>query len=163
MASERIMQERTDLIADELDRDMEEIEDLYSHMLVDGSVRDGKRDTNRGEKGDEKKYDIHPEIKSRLHKKILTEIESLRESQRNTEFGSKDYWEIDYRIRRRVLKEIQIIIDAYVIALNESNLSEWECMYGDIAHYKRDFFYFRMDPDYENHQKILHDYKIIEE
>ena len=145
------MQERTDLVPNKLDRDMEEIEDLYSHMLVDESARD------------EKKYDIHPEIKSRLHKKILTEIESLRESQRNTEFGSKDYWEIDYRIRRRVLKEIQIIIDAYVIAVKGSTLQEWECMYGDIAHYKRDFFYFRMDPDYENQQKILFDYKIIED
>ena len=149
------MPERTDLVPDEVDRDMEEIEDLYSHMLVDGS--------GRNEKCEEKKYDIHPEIKSRLHKKILTEIEFLREAQRNTEFGSKDYWEIDYRIRRRVLKEIQIIIDAYVIALKESNLPEWECMYGDIAHYKRDFFYFRMDPDYENQQKILFDYKIIED
>ena len=145
------MQESTDLVDKQRDRDMEEIEDLYSHMLVDESAPD------------QKKYDIHPEIKSRLHKRILTEIESLRESQRNTAFGSKDYWEIDYRIRRRVLKEIQIIIDAYVIALKESNLPEWECMYGDIAHYKRDFFYFRMDPDYENQQKILFDYKIIED
>jgi hypothetical protein len=35
-------------------------------------------------------------------------------------------------------------------------------MYGDIEHYKRDFFYFRMDPDYEDLRKILRDYKFVE-
>jgi hypothetical protein len=129
---------------------MKEIESLYNDMIV-----------NSTDPGNQE-WDIHPEIKSRLHKKILTEVESLRASQRSTEFGSREYREIDCRIRRRVLKEIQIIIDAYVIALKERRIREWESMYGDIEHYKRDFFYYRMDPDYENLSKMLDDYKIIE-
>lgn len=134
------------------DRDsaMEEIEDLYRRMFLEG-------------KGGGGLCRIHPEIKSRLHKRILNEIEKLRNSQKAKDFGSPDYREIDRKIRRRVLKEIQIIIDAYLVARQENRLEEWEAMYGDIEHYKRDFFYFRMDPDYEDHRKILQDYKFVEE
>jgi len=134
-----------------IDRAMKEIEDLYTHMFK----------VSHGAKGSF--WNIHPEVKSRLHKRILREIESLRDTQRNLNVGCKEYWEIDRKIRRRLLKEIQIIIDAYVIAQQENRLREWEVMYGDIEHYKRDFFYFRMDPDYENLRKSLDDYKLIED
>ncbi len=146
------MKERdVDLLRDETDRDMEEIESLYSRMFVDG---DGPRGMCR---------EIHPEVKSHLHKKILNEIETLREAQRKSAFGSRRYWELDRRLRARMLKEIQIIIDAYVVARQGDRLEEWKSMYGDIEHYKRDFFYFRMDRDYEKLEKMLQDYKIIEE
>jgi len=36
-------------------------------------------------------------------------------------------------------------------------------MYGDIEHYRREFFYFRMDRDYEHFHKSLSDYKFIDE
>lgn len=134
------------------DRGMEEIEDLYRRMFLDGRGSEGFGVCS-----------IRPEIKSHLHKRILTEIETLRDAQRATVFGSSDYWEIDRKIRRRLLKEIQIIIDAYFVARIENRLAEWEAMYGDIDHYKRDFFYFRMDPDYENQRKILSDYKFAED
>jgi len=146
------MRRKRDLEKDLLDRGMEEIEGLYSSMLV-----------HRHQGSEEAEWDIHPEIKSRLHQRILKEIEVLREAQKNTLFGSREYREIDCRIRRRVLKEIQIIIDAYVLASQERQVRDWECMYGDIEHYKREFFYFRMDPDYESLQKTLQDYKIIED
>jgi hypothetical protein len=145
------MKKQQNLALDELDRGMIAIEDLYKSMLDQGQGSDGLG------------WGIHPEVKSRLHKRILHEIKSLRESQRNTEFGSVQYREIDCRIRRRVLKEIQIIIDAYVIARQEHRVTEWESMYGDIEHYRREFFYFRMDSDYEHQEKMLVDYKIIEE
>jgi len=130
---------------------MDEIEKIYSRMLVSrkGSTED--------------RWDIHPEVKSRLHKRILADIETLRDAQKTMEFGSSEYREIDCRIRRRLLKEIQIIIDAHIIAMQESRLKEWEPMYGDIEHYKREFFYFRMDRDYESLEKALLDYKFIEE
>lgn len=134
-----------------VDRDMAEIEKLYRRMFT------GRRGAPDG------RWEIHPEIKSRLHKKILTEIESLREAQRESEFGSRKYWETDRRLRCRVLKEIQIIIDAYVVAEQADGLEEWKSMYGDIEHYKREFFYFRMDQDYEAREKMLVDYKMIEE
>ena len=145
------MVEPSSIVRDSTDHGMEEIESLYSHMFVNGPDADG------GE------YDIHPEVKSKLHKRILSEIESLRDLQRSKEFGSKEYREIDCKIRCRVLKEIQIIIDAYVIAAKESRIEEWESMYGDIEHYRRDFFYFRMGRDYETSQRILDDYKFIDE
>jgi len=145
------MSPRKNLEKDLRDRSMAEIESLYRHMLVH---RKGAETTE---------WDIHPEIKSRLHQRILKEIETLREAQKNTFLGSREYREIDCRIRRRVLKEIQIIIDAYVIAAQEEQLRDWESMYGNIEHYKREFFYYRMDPDYESLQKTLQDYKIIED
>lgn len=138
-------------VRDDIDRGMEEIEHLYAHMFTDGNSAAGVY------------RNIHPEVKSRLHKRILMEIEDLRELQRNMRVGCKEYWEIDRKIRRRLLKEIQIIIDAYVIAKRENRVGEWEFMYGDIDHYKRDFFYFRMDLDYENLRKSLDDYKLVED
>jgi len=145
------MKKRQALEQDERDRGMVEIENLYRRMLENRQGPDGER------------WGIHPEVKSRLHSRILEEIESLREAQRSTEIGSAAYREIDCRIRRRVLKEIQIIIDAYVIARQERRVREWESMYGDIDHYRREFYYFRMDSDYESLEKTLFDYKIIED
>jgi len=135
----------------EIDRAMEEIERLYTRMFT----------VSKGPNGPF--WNIHPEVKSRLHKRILQEIDGLREAQRHMTAGCRRYWEIDRKIRRRLLKEIQIIIDAYVIAKEENRVGDWEVMYGDIEHYKREFFYFRMDPDYENLNKILDDYKFIDE
>jgi hypothetical protein len=144
------MKKKSKVVRKSVDRDMAEIEKLYGRMFVSG------KDGTDG-------WEIHPEIKSRLHKKILTEIEALREAQREGEFGSREYWETDRRLRSRVLKEIQIIIDAYVVAEQGDRLEEWKSMYGDIEHYKREFFYFRMDQDYEAQEKMLTDYKMIEE
>lgn len=141
-----------ELIRADVDRAMDEIEDLYRRMFLDGGGSEGCGACL-----------IRPEIKSHLHKRILTEIETLREAQRATLFGSSEYREIDRKIRRRLLKEIQIIIDAYFVARVENRLAEWEAMYGDIEHYKRDFFYFRMDPDYDSMRKILSDYKFAED
>ena len=145
------MKKKAKMVRKEVDRGMAEIERLYSRMFMNGSGR------GEGWCG------IHPEIKSRLHKKILMEIEALREAQRESEFGSPAYRVIDRKLRSRVLKEIQIIIDAYVVAAQGNRLEEWTSMYGDIEHYKREFFYFRMDQDYETQEKMLHDYKMIEE
>jgi hypothetical protein len=145
------MTKKSKVVRKSVDRDMAEIEKLYGRMFVSGKgAADGR-------------WEIHPEIKSRLHKKILTEIEALREAQREGELGSREYWETDRRLRARVLKEIQIIIDAYVVAEQGDRLEEWKSMYGDIEHYKREFFYFRMDQDYEAREKMLTDYKMIEE
>ena len=151
MVQGREMKKKAKIVQKSVDQGMAEIEKLYGRMF-----------TNEGPLGEEQ-WDIHPDIKSRLHKKILTDIEALRESQRKSEFGSRDYWEIDRRLRSRVLKEIQIIIDAYVVAEPGDRLGAWEYMYGDLEHYKREFFYFRMDQDYEKRAKMLDDYKMIEE
>jgi hypothetical protein len=142
---------KSKMVRKSADRDMAEIETLYGRMFItDKGAPDGR-------------WEIHPEIKSRLHKKILTEIETLREAQREGKFGSREYRETDRRLRSRVLKEIQIIIDAYMVAEQGDRLEEWKSMYGDIEHYKREFFYFRMDRDYEALEKMLVDYKMIEE
>ena len=145
------MGKKANLVKDKADRAMEEIERLYNQMFIIGEGE------NAGQR------DILPQVKSRLHKKILAEIASLRDKQKKLHVGSMDYWEIDRRIRCRVLKEIQIIMDAYVVAQQGDQLDEWESMYGDIEHYRREFFYFRMDRDYEHFHKSLSDYKFIDE
>lgn len=143
---------RGELAPEDVDRGMEEIERLYRRMIVSGEDPDGQEG-----------WRIHPEVKSRLHKRILNDIESLRDAQRSRSLDSRDYREIDRRLRSRVLKEIQIIIDAYVLARDRDRIDEWQSMYGDIDHYIRDFFYFRMDQDYERRHKTLDDYKFVEE
>ena len=145
------MAKKASLVKDKTDWDMQEIERLYSQMFINGEGE------NRGQR------EIHPQVKSKLHKKILTEIENLRDIQKSLQIESLAYWEIDRKIRSRVLKEIQIIMDAYVVAQRDNRLDEWESMYGDIEHYRREFFYFRMDRDYEHFHKALTDYKFIDE
>ena len=73
------------------------------------------------------------------------------------------YLKLDYALRTLLLKEIQVIIDEYVLAKANGELKTWEETYGDIGHYTKNFFYYRMDGKYESQKKTLKDYKFSEE
>ena len=106
---------------------------------------------------------INKQIRAKLYKAILDDLKRLRKKQDKTEDISKEYEQLDCEIRLRLLKETQAILDEYVLARENGDLGSWKAMYGDIEDYVRNFFYYRMDVQYEAKKKTLKDYKFLDE
>ena len=106
---------------------------------------------------------INEQIRSKLHKMILDDLKKLRKKQHKTDYTSEEYKKLDYEIRLRLLKEIQIILNEYVLARESGDLKNWKAMYGEIGHYVKNFFYYRMDREYEAKKKALRNYKFLDE
>ena len=129
---------------------MEQIDALHRRLIQETLHCDGDRAESRS-------------LLSEIHYKLIGEIDEIRKEQQAEAFGSKRYQELDCALRLLLLKEIQIIIDAYHIAMREGDTKRWKSMYGDIEHYKREFYYYRMGQDYRKSKKSLQDYRFIEE
>ncbi len=104
---------------------------------------------------------IDDKATSEIYTQIIKGVERLRDEQESYPSWSKDYWDIDREIRRLLLKEIQIIIDDYVVARGAGHLSRWETMYGDIEHYKDIFYNLRMDTAYDKRRKKAQGMKFV--
>ena len=104
---------------------------------------------------------IDSKVRSDIYTKIIRGVERLRDEQESYPSWSKDYWDIDREIRRLLLKEIQIIIDDYVVARGGGHLARWENMYGNIEHYKDIFYNLRMDTAYDNRKKTAQGMKFV--
>ena len=107
--------------------------------------------------------EINEQIRSKLHKMILDDLKKLRKKQHKTVYISEEYKKLDHEIRLRLLKEIQVILNEYVLARENGDLKNWKAMYGEIGHYIKNFFYYRMDGKYEAEKKALKDYKFLDE
>ena len=107
--------------------------------------------------------EINEQIRSKLHKMILDDLKKLRKKQHKTVYSSEEYKKLDHEIRLRLLKEIQVILNEYVLARESGDLKNWKAMYGEIGHYIKNFFYYRMDGKYEAEKKPLKDYKFLDE
>jgi len=129
---------------------MKQIENLYKKLIANQNFPGQSANINK-------------QIRSKLYKTILDDIKKLRKKQHRTDYISERYEQLDYEIRLRLLKEIQIILDEYVLAKENGDLRSWKAMYGDIEHYIKNFFYYRMDGKYEAKKKILKDYKFLDE
>jgi len=129
---------------------MNKIDTLYNKLLL-GSDSPGK------------KVKINEQVRSQLLKKILDDLKKLRKKQHKNDYISDQYLKLDYEMRTLLLKEIQVIIDEYVLAKENGDLKTWEATYGDIGHYIKNFFYYRMDGKYASQKKTLKDYKFSEE
>jgi len=127
---------------------IKEIERLYKKLLH----------INEGGSG---LYKIDSKVRSEIFTRIIKGVERLRDEQESHPSWSKDYWDIDREIRRLLLKEIQIIIDDYVVAKGAGHLSRWEDMYGDIDYYKDIFFNLRMDSAYDRRRKKAQGMKFV--
>lgn len=104
---------------------------------------------------------IDSKVRSEIYTTIIKGVEKLREEQESHPSWSKDYWDLDREIRRLLLKEIQIIIDDYIVAREAEKLARWETMYGDIEHYKGVFYNLRMDTAYDKRKKKEQGIKIV--
>lgn len=106
-------------------------------------------------------FKIDSKVRSDIYAKIIKGVERLRDEQESHPSWSKGYWDIDREIRGLLLKEIQIIIDDYVVARDSGNLARWEDMYGNIEHYKDTFYNIRMDTAYDKRKKKAQGMKFV--
>ena len=104
---------------------------------------------------------IDSRVRSEIYTKIIQDVERLRDEQEAHSSSSKAYWDIDREIRNLLLKEIQIIIDDYVITESSGHIAQWENMYGDIGHYKGVFYSLRMDTAYDKRKKRAEGMKFV--
>jgi len=129
---------------------MKKIDNLYNKLLL-----------NTDAPG--KKVKINEQVRSTLIKKILDDLKKLGKKQQKNDYISDEYRKLDYEMRTLLLKEIQVILDEYVLAKENGDLKNWKETYGDIGHYIKNFFYYRMDGKYESQKKTLKDYKFLVE
>jgi hypothetical protein len=129
---------------------MKQIDLLYKKLIVS---QDGADST----------ISIDEQVRSKLYKIILDELKKLRKKQQRFDYSAEEYEELDREMRRLLLKEIQVIMDEYVLAKQNSTMKTWREMYGDISHYIKNFYYYRMDEKYESKKKLLKDYKLLDD
>ncbi len=110
---------------------------------------------------DSRLYKIDSKVRSEIYTKIIKGVEGLRDEQESHPSWSKDYWDIEREIRMLLLKEIQIIIDDYIVTRGAGHLARWETMYGDIGHYKKIFYNLRMDTAYDKGKKTAQGMKFV--
>jgi hypothetical protein len=113
---------------------MKDIDKLYRKLLLQTEGHTPKLDGK---------------VRAEIFRKITDDLERLQEEQGGHSSWTLKYRKIDREIRRRLLMEIQIIVDDYTVAKESDQLARWEKMYGDIEHYKKEFYRIRMDSSYE--------------
>jgi hypothetical protein len=129
---------------------MKKIDLLYKKLIVSPDGADSS-------------ISIDEQVRSKLYKIILDELKKLRKKQQRIDYSAEEYEELDREMRQLLLKEIQVIMDEYVMAKQNSTLKTWREMYGDISHYIKNFYYYRMDEKYESKKKLLKDYKFLDD
>jgi len=129
---------------------MKQIDLLYKKLIV-------------SQEGTDSKITIDERVRSKLYKIILDELKKLRKKQKRIDYAADEYKELDREMRQLLLKEIQVIMDEYTLAKQNSTLKTWKEMYGDISHYVKNFYYYRMDEKYEARKKHLKDYKFLDD
>jgi hypothetical protein len=127
---------------------MKQIDLLYKKLIV------SQASTGR-------KVTIDEQVRSKLYKTILDELKKLRKKQKRIDYSTKEYEQLDREMRHLLLKEIQVILDEYILAKQNGTLKIWKETYGDISHYIKNFYYYRMDEKYESKKKLLKDYKFL--
>ena len=129
---------------------MKQIDLLYKKLIV-------------SKDGSDSIISIDEQVRSKLYKIILDELKKLRKKQQRIDYSAEEYEELDREMRQLLLKEIQVIMDEYVLAKQNSTMKTWREMYGDISHYIKNFYYYRMDDKYEAKKKLLKDYKLLDD
>lgn len=85
---------------------------------------------------------INSGVRSDLFHVIMDDIERLQKKVVRLHPESEKYRALDHEIRKLLLKEIQIIIDDYMISQQHGTLDLWHRMYGDIKYYVQHFYLY---------------------
>ncbi len=123
---------------------LHQVEKLYKKMITfNGYAGLGKLD---------------PGVRSAIFQKIMDDVEMLLKKIKQCRPGSKEYGDIDVQIRKLLLKEIQVIIDDYIISEKNGTLESWKKMYGDINHYIRNFHMYREARPSQSRGEVVNHY-----
>ncbi|MCX5895592.1 MAG: hypothetical protein NTZ51_07165, partial [Proteobacteria bacterium] len=61
---------------------------------------------------------------------------------------------IGLQIQKLLLKEVQVIIDEYVVSQQNGTTEHWKEMYGDIKYYIRNFYFYRREDFFKGSDSI---------
>ncbi len=109
-----------------------QIERLYRKMII---FDDASPEQRR----------IDARVRGEIFKKIMDEVENLLKQLKRCKNGSKKFEEIGLRVRQLLLKEVQVIIDDYILSQKNGTIDHWKAMYGDINYYIRNFYFYRSE------------------
>jgi len=86
---------------------------------------------------------LDPTGRSDIFDKIMEDVERLLKKSKSLAPGSDSYEKVDAEIRLLLMKEIQVIIDDYVLNRRSGTLKQWHAMYGDIQYYVNNYYKYR--------------------
>jgi hypothetical protein len=84
----------------------------------------------------------------------MDDMEGLLKKLKRSKHGSRQSEELGLQIRRLLLKEVQVIIDEYVLSQQNGTVERWKEMYGDIQHYIKNFYSYRTESRFRGGSSI---------
>ncbi len=108
---------------------LRQVEQLYKKLHASARTRSGLK--------------LDPGGRSDIFEKIMQDVERLLKKSKNLTPGSDAYEQADAEIRLLLMKEIQVIIDDYVLCRRSGTLHAWAAMYGDIQYYIKSYYLYR--------------------
>lgn len=102
---------------------------------------------------------LDPGGRSEIFDKIMGDVERLLKKMKRLSPESEAFEQADSEIRLLLMKEIQVIIDDYVLCRRNGTLKDWAEMYGDIRYYMHTYYLYRdgSDVDAGGHRYGLYD------
>ena len=101
---------------------------------------------------------INSGVRSDLFHVIMDDIERLQKKVVRLHPASEKYRALDHEIRKLLLKEIQIIIDDYMISQQQGTLDLWHRMYGEIKYYIQLFYFYSKGELAESVDHVMNKY-----
>ena len=83
--------------------------------------------------------------RAELFRTIMDDMEGLLKKLKRSKRGSRESENLGLRIRQLLLKEVQVIIDEYVLSQQNGTVEHWKEMYGDIHYYIKNFYSYRTE------------------
>jgi hypothetical protein len=109
-----------------------QIERLYKKMITLQDVSSGQGK-------------IDPRVRAELFQTIMDDMESLVKKIKRCKKDSRQSEDLALQIRQLLLKEVQVIIDEYVLSQKNGTVEHWKEMYGDIKYYIKNFYFYRTE------------------
>lgn len=119
---------------------LRQIETLYKKLHASSRMRE--------------RLQLDPGGRSDIFDKIMGDVERLLKKIKQLPPDSDAFEKTDYEIRLLLMKEIQVIIDDYVLCRHNGTLKNWVDMYGDIHYYIKNYYMYRDGRDSDGIQAV---------
>ncbi len=118
-----------------------QIERLYKKMITRQDISGGQRS-------------IDSRVRAELFQTIMDDMEGLVKKIKRCKKGSRQSEDLALQIRQLLLKEVQVIIDEYVLSQKNGTVDHWKEMYGDIKYYIKNFYFYRTEGLFKENSAI---------
>jgi hypothetical protein len=97
---------------------------------------------------------IDSRVRAELFQTIMDDMEILVKRIKRCKKGSRQSEGLALQIRQLLLKEVQVIIDEYVLSQKNDTVDRWKEMYGDIKYYIKNFYFYRTENLFKGNSSI---------